>query len=129
MPRVPRHPTVWFSALLCWFALLWVLSSMHGSPVTPPKIPHLDKLAHFSYFSAGGFLFAAWNFRRNTAQPRWKLIIWSTILVMAAIGAIDEWHQSFTPGRNGCDPGDWLADLLGGAAGAVFFKAIHRRLL
>ena len=27
------------------------------------------------------------------------------------------WHQSFTPGRMGNDPGDWLADFTGGLLG------------
>jgi len=41
-------------------------------------------------------------------------------LVCSVIGRLDEYHQTFTPGRSGNDTGDWLADTLGGAAGAVF---------
>jgi VanZ family protein len=128
MPRLPRHPAVWFSALLCWFGLLWFLSSLEGSSLKPLPLPHFDKLEHFSYFLIGGFLLTGGNFRRNPEHASWKLILGITIVVVAAIGAIDEWHQCYTPGRSGGDPWDWLADLLGGVSGAFVLKAIHRRL-
>lgn len=128
MFRAPRHPAVWFSAWLGSFGLLWFLSSLEGSPQKPPPFPHFDKFAHFGYFLAGGFLLAGGWFMRSPERPAWTRLILATILIMAAIGFIDEWHQCFTPGRSGGDPWDWLADLLGGTAGAFLLKAIHRRL-
>lgn len=128
MHRFPRHPAVWFSALACWFGLLWFLSSHSGGPQKLPPLPHFDKLAHFSYFLAGGFLLAGGSFWRNPQPGSWKRILGGTILVIAAVGGIDEWHQCYTPGRNGADPWDWLADVLGGTAGAFLFKVIQRRL-
>ncbi len=126
MWRLSRQPAAWFSALFCWFALLWFFSSIEGSPEIPPPFPHFDKLAHFGYFLAGGFLLTGGNFNRNPVVTSWKPMIVTAIVVMAVVGAIDEWHQCFTPGRSGADPWDWLADLLGGASGALLFKAIHR---
>ena len=38
----------------------------------------------------------------------------------AIIGALDEYHQTFTPGRSGNDPWDLLADTVGAAAGSAF---------
>jgi VanZ family protein len=128
MPRLPRHPAVWFSALVCWFALLWFLSSMHGSPDIPPPFPHFDKLMHFGYFLIGGFLLTGGIYLRNPDFTSWKPVLVTTIAVMAAVGIIDEWHQCFTPGRSGADPWDWLADVLGGSCGAFLLKAAHRRL-
>jgi len=37
----------------------------------------------------------------------------------AVAGALDEFHQTFTPGRSGNDFFDWLADLSGGLLGAM----------
>lgn len=128
MLRAPRQPAVWFSALACWFGVLWYCSTIEGSPLNTPPFPHFDKVQHFGYFLIGGFLLAAGLFRRNPQSHRWKRLLITTTVVMAAIGGIDEWHQCFTPGRSGGDPWDWLADLLGGGSGALLLKAIHQRL-
>ena len=128
MPRPPRHPAVWFSALFLWFAVLWFLLLMHGSPGIPPPFPHFDKLMHFGYFLIGGFLLCGGISRWNPGLTSWKPVLVTTIVVMAAIGISDEWHQCFTPGRSGADPWDWLADVLGGTTGAFVLQAIHRRL-
>ena len=111
--------------LLTWAALLWYLSSQS---TVGPQIPlvHADKLMHFTYFAAGGFLVAGWLFHRKPDSPSWKAIIGCSILAMAMIGGIDEWHQLHTPGRSGGDPWDWLADIAGGVAGAFLLKHSHR---
>jgi VanZ family protein len=94
----------------------------------PLPIPHFDKLEHFGYFLIGGFLLSGGIFTANPERSSWKRIVWTTVIAIAAIGCIDEWHQCFTPGRSGGDPWDWLADLLGGTAGALVLKAVHERL-
>jgi VanZ family protein len=40
------------------------------------------------------------------------------LLFTAIIGALDEFHQTFTPGRSGNEPWDWLADVTGGVLAA-----------
>lgn len=127
MLRLLRHPAAWFAVFLVWFGFLWHLSSQPGIHA-PPPFPHFDKFAHFSYFAVGGFLFSACHFRLQPGTPVWGKILASAIIAMALIGWLDEWHQCFTPGRSGADPWDWLADLLGGAAGAFALKALHHRL-
>ena len=128
MSRLLRLPAIWLAALVAWYGFLWFLSSIEGIK-GPELIPHLDKFQHFSYFLGGGLLFAGYRFLRNPENARWKAILITTTLLMAALGFIDEWHQCYTPGRSGADPWDWLADLIGGATGAWLFKALHRRLL
>jgi VanZ family protein len=44
------------------------------------------------------------------------------IVVASLYGASDEWHQSFVPMRD-ADVRDWVADTLGGTAGAVVYGA------
>jgi VanZ family protein len=127
MPGLPKHPGAWLSAWLAWFGVLWFLSTLPGSD-TPQLFPHFDKVEHFGWFAGGGFLFAGWRYTRRPDLALWKTILVTTILAIALTGFIDEWHQCYTPGRSGADPWDWLADVLGGSAGALLCKAVHRRL-
>jgi VanZ family protein len=128
MARLPRNPKFWLGAFLLWFAVLWTFSSFPGQGGFAPPIDHFDKVVHFGYFFFGGGLLSAWLFRLRPDQPDWKAILPTTILAIALIGGLDEYHQTFTPGRSGNDPYDWLADALGAVAGAFAFKHFHHRL-
>lgn len=128
MFRLLRLPVIWLAALLAWYGFLWFLSSIEGIK-GPQPIPHFDKFQHFAYFLGGGLLFAGFFFLLRPENTRWKTILISATLLMAALGFIDEWHQCYTPGRSGGDPWDWLADVIGGSFGAWLFKSIHHRLL
>lgn len=103
-----------------WVVSLWCLSAGNPAPQNAPEIPHLDKVVHFTYFFIGGVLLTT---SVLVAWPFWKergigLFI-AVLLICSLIGRLDEYHQGFTPGRSGNDMGDWLADSLGGAAGAA----------
>ena len=128
MARFPRNPKFWLAAFLLWFAILCMLSSLPGQVELVPPIDHFDKIVHFCYFFGGGGLLSAWLFRLRPDLPNWKAILSVTILTVALLGGLDEFHQTFTPGRSGNDPYDWLADILGAAAGAFTFKRIHHFL-
>ncbi len=128
MTRLPRNPKFWLGAFLLWFAVLWTFSSFPAQEGFAPPIDHFDKVTHFGYFFGGGGLLSAWLFRLRPDPPDWKAILLTTILAIALIGGLDEYHQTFTPGRSGNDPYDWLADVLGAAAGAFAFKRFHHRL-
>jgi VanZ family protein len=128
MLRPLRKPAFWLAAFVLWAAVLWVLSSTQPSLPQAPPIPHLDKVAHFGYFFGGGGLLAAFFYLLDPASPRWGRIILRTVLVLALVGLTDEYHQTFTPGRSGNDPWDWLADVLGALAGSLVFKRLHRLL-
>ncbi|HEY1083019.1 MAG TPA: VanZ family protein [Prosthecobacter sp.] len=101
-----------------WAGVLFALSARSTLPPGPP-IPYQDKVLHFLYFSGGGFCFAlailGW---RRPALPAWRWWLTGTLFGMVA-GALDEYHQTFTPGRSGNDVGDWLADWTGAGAGAL----------
>ncbi|MFD2257388.1 VanZ family protein [Luteolibacter algae] len=90
-----------------------------------PQIPHFDKFLHFSYFSFGGILFATWLLLKKTtrlATPKHLLI---PLIALSIIGVLDEYHQSFTPGRSGNDPFDWLADVFGALFGIIIANRFH----
>lgn len=128
MPRLLRHPTVWLIAFLVWFGTLWLLSSVNHPPIPMPPIADFDKVEHFGYFFCGAVLFSAFLYRKRPKPPSWWSILTTVVILLALIGALDEFHQSFVPGRSGNDPFDWLADLTGSICGALFFNVIHRRL-
>jgi len=126
--RVLRHPLLWLGAFAAWFCTLWKLSSevQHFPPGLDFQFS--DKLIHFGYFLGGGFFFAAYLYRRNPAGPQWQRIIFFATLAAALTGALDEFHQSFVPGRSGNDLPDFTADLLGALAGALLLR-VSRRLI
>ncbi len=119
--RFPQKPVVYFLLWCLWLITLYFLSAGHPMPKNAPSIPHLDKLAHFSYFFGGGVLLASFClfFRPCWRKTRWKVFI-VVVLIGTIVGRLDEYHQTFTPGRSGNDNADWLADVLGTSAAAIF---------
>ena len=126
--------SLWFGAFLLWGIALWILSDGPVPVRHGPELPYLDKILHFGYFFGGaGLLSAALYLRARTASPTavscsWCQLILPVVLILAAIGALDEWHQSWIPERSGNDPWDWLADLLGACSGALVFRRLHHLL-
>ena len=102
----------WFfrSAALGWMALLSWESARPGTEVHIE--PPIDKVVHASAFGVLGFFFAlgAGRFRGS--------ILWLVPLFVSTCGFLDEFHQSFTPGRT-VSALDWLADTVGGIAAAA----------
>lgn len=85
---------------------IFYLSSRPGEAVGLPA--PWDKLAHFLAYALLGFLLGLGLDRGGQAFG-----------VAALYGLLDEFHQSFTPGRE-VSLLDFLADALGGALGAFF---------
>ena len=91
-------------------------------------IPHMDKVYHFGYFFGGSGLFCAFLYRLQSGQPDWGQLLWITLVVMTAVGAIDEWHQTWNPHRSGNDAMDLCADVFGSLFGYRVFRWLHRWL-
>lgn len=110
--------------------VLIVLSIFLASGQSQLATPHfkfsVDKLAHFAVFGA----LATSVIRLKSFYGKgWKgvLEVW---LLIALYGGLDEWRQSFTPGRS-VEFDDWLADILGAALAVCLYQAwpAYRRLL
>lgn len=119
----------WLGVII-WFAVLFTLSSRSTLP-PGPQIPYQDKVMHFLYFSGGAFCFALARLNtRSPAAPAWVWWLHGTAFG-GLIGILDEYHQTFTPGRSGNDPWDWLADVTGAGFGAflayVLLRFVTRR--
>jgi len=126
-----RNPLTWLVAVLVWMRTIWFLSSIPGDE-NPQLKMQLDKVAHFLAFAGGGILvaglFATIVVVVLRRKVRWDFLIPATAIAIGLLGWLDEWHQCFTPGRSGANMVDWIADFLGGIAGALVFRRIFPRL-
>ena len=103
--RVPR----WLPVTL-WAALVFTLTSIPNPSL--PAIAGGDKVVHaIMYGILASLALYAWPPRRRRPAT------WLAVLVgVAAIGAADEWHQHYIPGRS-ADMRDWMADAVGALIG------------
>jgi len=106
-----------------WVALTFTLTSI-PSPEFAPLFPGADKIAHFGFYGVMGFLFVLW--RREIGTGAAAAVVWATLFA-GLLGAIDEFHQQWIPGRS-MDLLDWAADFAGGAAGS-FFSTVAASML
>jgi VanZ family protein len=126
-----QNPKLWGTMFGGWLLGVFFLSSMTGSqvPQVSTGLP-LDKIAHFLIYAFGAYLLLrllwAW------LGDRVPLIVLAPLLVIipAGVGALDEFYQTFTPGRSGLDLGDWFANLAGAlsvALGTVLWVKFRTR--
>ncbi len=102
-------------------ALTFVLTSIPNPKFQVP-IPGADKLEHLAFYGVTGFFFALW---RRESGASFKRAIAHALLFTAIVGALDEAHQLWIPGRF-ADPLDWLADTAGGGSGALLSAFLPR---
>ncbi len=106
----------WVVMLVLWCAVTWKLSSERDpASYVGVDLELPDKLVHGIEYAVGGFLAAA-ALRRDR-----RFWTWTTAVVFCvAWGALDEFHQSFVPGRDATVM-DLAADAVGAAVGAFAF--------
>ncbi len=96
------------------------------STVGGPDLPYFDKVTHFLVYGLLGTLFV-----RVRALRAWPLLGagWAVVLA-SGYGVVDEFHQSFTPGRY-VELADWVADTLGATLAVTLYVRwpAYRRLL
>lgn len=129
MTRLARSSRFWDTMVLVWFCALFVVSSISRLP-PGPNISNFDKFEHTAYYSLGAACFYLARRLKSPSMTAWRVLFWTVVFAMG-VGAFDEFHQSFTPGRSGNDVYDWLADTLGGFIGSFFgwiaFRALSTR--
>lgn len=116
----------WGASFIAWFLVLFVLSSFAINKKGIELPTYSDKVAHFGYFACGSFALGLWLVLRTSFIKKRTLAL-IVILAVAAVGAFDEWHQTFTVGRSGLDLGDWIADICGGIAGWAAAVIVTRK--
>lgn len=107
----PRHSSA--VALLAALGIVAALFIGGRQAVAVGLIPHpWDKLAHAGIFALLACAIGLSSNRRGGS----RLAI--AFLGALLVGALDEWHQMFLPGRE-ADASDFIADLVGSISGTV----------
>ena len=116
----------WLGVVI-WVVTVFILSSLPGPEVAELNVLDVwDKALHFAAFFCGAL--ALLPALRLTCTWSWKRTILTGIAALSLYGALDEFHQSFTPSRSALDPGDWSADTLGAAAGTLLAAFVYARV-
>jgi VanZ family protein len=125
IPERLQSSTLWVILAIIWFGILFYFSS-RSHVDTGISFSNQDKVLHATYYTAGSLciFFAMWYRQRGASLFLASL---AAVLFCAAVGAFDEYHQTFTPGRSGNDPWDWLADITGGFLGGWIGRMVLRR--
>ena len=106
---------IYLTLLVLWVGFTFLLTSIPDPRFEVP-FAYADKVAHFGIYGVMGFLFALWR-RESGGKARGAVL--SALVFVAFVGAVDEIHQHWIPGRS-MDVIDWLADAAGGGIGAAF---------
>lgn len=126
VPRLLLNPLLWLITTILWYATLFYLSGKSSpGPEVAFTIPHFDKVLHFGYFAIGGILLTTLILLKKGPSAPILLRYILPIVLLSILGALDEYRQTFTPGRSGNDLGDWIADTLGGAFGTLLANLLH----
>ena len=104
------HTLIAWGPAAIWVAVLFFLSEIDGTSDLSWQFGW-DKIVHFLFYSVLGATLA-WGWSRARRQ----VPFWAVLSVGVVYGLVDEWHQSFVPGRSP-SLGDALADLMGTVAG------------
>jgi VanZ family protein len=126
LPRFISSPVLWHALVIAWAALLYSLSEQSHLP-SPATFEGIDKIQHAVYFAAGGACFLL-GLRLGGGARKTTTAILLAVLFCATVGGLDEWHQTYTPGRSGGDVWDWFADMTGGLIGALIALGVEKWL-
>jgi len=106
-------------------AAIWWVSSQ-SRPFLPASLGfrESDKLLHFCAYAV---LASLATLRPLRARERPRAIVVEAFVLAALYGVVDEFHQSFVPGRD-ASMGDVVADALGALTGAWLVERNRHRL-
>jgi VanZ family protein len=109
--------------LCLYWILIFILTTLPAESL--PGIGISDKINHLlAYFGLGVLLKLAIDFQSKYPVLKKKSSVY-TLGIGALYGALDEIHQIFIPGRS-CEFMDWVADVVGVAAGILVVILIYR---
>src|SRR5262245_28938134 len=110
MARAGRAAVSW-GPVAAYLAAITALSHRPALPV-PPMVP--DWVLHgVEFFGLGALMIRGLRRSGLGGSAHGAL---AALAACAATGALDEWHQSFVPGRD-ASVLDWVADVVGSTLG------------
>lgn len=95
----------------------WYLSSRSSLPKSFSFFTY-DKILHFLSFAFLAFCWSLWFTPGQWKEKPVRSMLY-VLIIVGVYGAIDEYHQSFTPGRD-MSFFDWIADMAGAFSGSLF---------
>jgi VanZ family protein len=109
---------------LAWIGAILTATSIPGAYIPVIGPPNTDKVVHVVMYGVLGFLIA----RALDDPPRMHRLraFLGGFLFCVAMGAADEWHQLYIPGRS-AEVADWMADSAGALVGAVTWTLRSRQ--
>ena len=102
---------------ISWFIALFALSSIPGKAEAQLQILFADKVAHLIFFAVGSAAFTLTLTQHPWRKHSSSFLFGACMIMTSVVGGYDEWHQTFTPNRDGNSPGDLVANLGGGVIG------------
>jgi len=111
-----------FLPAVLYYSLIFYFSSR--SIELKANIPFIDKAFHLIEFAILGFLLSFGTFL--SIKSGFNVKAYLTFLCGALLGALDELHQYFVPGRS-TEILDWTADASGVLLGLFIFISLFRR--
>ncbi len=121
-----RGIAVYHVPMIVYAAAIIAVSSIPNIKTPETDFPALDKLAHFVEYAVFAFLTFR-SFSNLSARISVNLVLILSVLFLSLFAFLDEYHQSFVPGRQQ-DYNDFLADCLGAFLVIVFLWLRRRRL-
>ncbi|HMA75899.1 MAG TPA: VanZ family protein [Candidatus Krumholzibacteriaceae bacterium] len=117
----------WFP-LLIWILLIFGLSSIQNLSDEGIHLPYgSDKVIHYFEYSILALLFY-----RGLVYERWDInnMLYGFIVIIGSggIALMDEFYQSFVPGRD-ASFFDLIADFLGIITGAAVYYIVKRNMM
>ena len=113
-----RYPLFRYVPAILLLAMIFRSSAIPGTGMGW-LVPPFDKLMHGGTYTVLGAFFCLW-FRNFRFEAKPLLYAAVCVLFCVAFGALDEFHQSFVPGRT-CSWDDLLADFVGGTFGVAIY--------
>jgi VanZ family protein len=103
--------------LIIYWIFLFIVTSLPAPSV--PSFEVGDKVKHFAAFFGLSVLLSLTLLYQNKNLLVKRYYLGATFIIASIYGFLDEFHQSFIPGRSS-EFLDWVADSLGALVGILF---------
>ncbi|MES9965319.1 MAG: VanZ family protein [Candidatus Sedimenticola sp. 20ELBAFRAG] len=123
--KLPGEPKHYLVAALLWMGVITLFSHQPGSSIRTVTwlSPQMTDLLHIPSYAMLTFL--AWMGTREKF-PGFATAVTGVLLGILAFALLDEWHQSFIPGRTQ-SLSDIVNDLIGASVALMAIKHFNVR--
>jgi VanZ family protein len=117
--------SAWAPTLL-WVGVIFAIGSSRALPMQDGAVLRLmiRKSIHLAEYAMLGWLIYRSTVARS-GQPRCAVMV-CILMTAIAIAGLDEWHQTFVPGRSG-SPLDVMIDAAGAGIGLLLVLLLDKR--